>query len=87
MRIGSSSSASSESFFSHFERVETALTITRMCSQSHSESTFVLSACANFTNMLEILMLLRILNAVYPDTETTHGIEEEIFKEKVVHQT
>ena len=32
-------------------------------------------------------MLLRILNAVYPDTETTHGIEEEIFKEKVVHQT
>jgi hypothetical protein len=34
--------------------------------------------------MLEILNLLYILNAVYPTTETTHGIyEEDIAKESV----
>lgn len=58
-----------------------------MCSQSHSKRTFIRCACAKITNMLEILVLLYILDAVYPDTETTHGIEKEIFKEKDVHQT
>jgi hypothetical protein len=32
-------------------------------------------------------MLLYILNAVYPDTETTHGIEKEVLKEKGVDET
>jgi hypothetical protein len=32
-------------------------------------------------------MLLYILNAVYPDTETTHGIYQEDINEEDVQQT
>jgi hypothetical protein len=37
--------------------------------------------------VLEILILLYILNAVQSDTETTHGIEEEVLEEKNGEET
>src|SRR5690606_34557662 len=49
----------------------------RMCFDSHSPRVMRHSGCAKTYNSMEIWMLLYILNAVYPDTETTHGIYEE----------
>lgn len=50
----------------------------RVCNQSHSAFIFVRSKRTKIYNVLEILIVLYILNAVYPDNGvTTHGLYEE----------
>ena len=58
-----------------------------LCVQSHVFLRKRSQTCAKITNVLEFLMLLYILNAVYSDTETTHGNCKEVLKEKGVYET
>ena len=57
----------------------------RECATNHTLHSFAQIETRKFYNVLEILIVLYILNAVYPDNGvTTHGLyEESVIEEEV----